>query len=83
MHVVMNMLACHSGSCSLRVGGFVRLAAGLELSNLSLHLGFCLRRILVMNLAVLCRHGLMSVLLWQTLLVLQRLYGGMVVMLVD
>jgi len=81
--VVVNMLALHSWCGSSGVSCLVGRGGVLELGQLSLQSLACLMFIAVVELFVDDTLHLVGVLLWENLLVLDGLDGGVVVVLVD
>lgn len=80
---MVHMLAFNSGSDASRMLRFVHRARVLESSSFTFQFLPCLGGIVVLELLVLYRRHLVRVLLWKDFLVLDRLDGGMVVVLVD
>lgn len=79
---VVNVLASNGWSSGSGVLGLADLTGVLELSALSLKAGLHVVIVAVVDLLVLDRSDVVGVLLWQNLTVLDRLDGGVVVVLV-
>jgi hypothetical protein len=81
--MMVHMLSFNSGSDASRMLRFVSRARIPESSSFAFEFLPRLGGIVVLELLVLHRRHLVPVLLWKDFLVLDRLDGGMVVVLVD
>ncbi len=81
--MVMDMLAGGGWQSRLGVLSLVSSASVLELRGLHLKTLSCLRLVTMVELSLFDRDYVVGVLLWQDLLVLEGLHGGVVVILVN
>jgi hypothetical protein len=83
VNMVVNMLASDSGSSRLGSPGRLDNFGVLEMGQICLYSLSCLMLIVMTELAVLGRKDVVNMLLRQNLLVLERLNGGMVMVLMN
>jgi hypothetical protein len=81
--MMVHMFSFSYGGDASRMLCFVSRARVLESPSFTFEFPPCLRCIVVLELSVLYRRHLVTVLLWKNFLVLNRLDGGMVMVLVD